>query len=57
MRIRKALRMRMPRTAVSADASHLFLFGNNMRKRLTQETRLCVVLGESDSVSQKLNGS
>jgi hypothetical protein len=39
---RKALRMWLPRTAVSVDASHMVLLGNNMltevRQRLTQET-------------------
>lgn len=40
---RKALRMWLPRTAVSVDAFHLVLLGNNMltevRQRLTQETK------------------
>jgi transposase len=40
---RKALRMWLPRTAVSVDAFHLVLLGNNMltevRQRLTQELK------------------
>jgi transposase len=40
---RKALRMWLPRTAVSVDAFHLVLLGNTMltevRQRLTQETK------------------
>lgn len=40
---RRALRMWLPRTAVSVDAFHLSMLGNNMvaevRQRLTQETR------------------
>ncbi|MBN9131729.1 MAG: transposase [Paenarthrobacter ureafaciens] len=39
---RKALRMRLPRTAVSVDAFHLVKLGNDMltevRQRLTQQT-------------------
>lgn len=40
---RKALRMWLPRTAVSVDAFHMVMLGNNMltevRQRLTQETK------------------